>query len=158
MELLVAAFVVVGLIVVAGRFLFRSKSGEIVLPAMLDKDRTACGRCRRVTGLRLWEREEPENDEVAGSAGVPPASTAVPGWSGAPASTVVAWPDADPGPRAVGQLAARPPRRRRQASDRPSADPADPADSIGGHWPNRLAALLADRRPSSMIALTRVAA
>ena len=98
MELLVAALVVVGLLVVAGRFLFRSKSGEIVLPAILDES-VGMWALRRITGLRLWEREEPSDDEDAGSAAVPPASTAGPGWSGTPASTAVAWPEADPNAR-----------------------------------------------------------
>jgi PKD domain len=136
-ELLVAALVVVGLLVVAGRFLFRSKSGEIVLPAILDES-VGMWALRRVTGLRLWERQVPADDEVAGSATVPPGSTAAPGWSGAPASTAVAWPDADPNAR---YQSAR--RSAAAASGAVAGTPAGPSATAGSHWPNRLAVLLA---------------
>ena len=129
MELLVAALVVVGLLVVAGRFLFRSKSGEIVLPAMLDKS-VGMWALRRITGLRLWEREEPADDEDAGSAGVPPASTG-PGWSGTPASTAVAWPDADPNAR---YQSARRSAATAAAGGSVAGTPAGPA-TVGSRWP-----------------------
>ena len=137
MELLVAALVVVGLIVVAGRFLFRSRSGEIVLPAILDES-VGMWAIRRVTGLRLWEHEDQPDDEVAASAAAPPGSAAGAGWS-APATTAVAWPDADPNARY--QSARR--SAAAAAAGGVAGTPAGPAATIGSRWPNRLAMLLA---------------
>ena len=130
-ELLVAALVVVGLLVVAGRFLFRSKSGEIVLPAILDES-VGMWALRRVTGLRLWERDAPADDEVAGSAADPPGSTAAPGWSGAPASTAVAWPDADPNAR---YQSARRSAAAAAAGGSVAGTPPGPAATVGSRWP-----------------------
>jgi hypothetical protein len=136
-ELLVAALVVVGLLVVAGRFLFRSPSGKIVLPAFLDES-VGMWALRRITGLRLWEREEPADDEVAGA--VPPGSTAGSGWPGAPASTAVAWPDPDPNAR---YQAARRSAAAAAAGGAVAGTPAGPSTTVGSRWPNRLAILLA---------------
>jgi hypothetical protein len=114
-EFLVAALIVAVLLVVAGRFLFRSPSGEVVLPSVIDES-VGMWALRRVTGLRLWERPDPNEDARA-------------------AAEAVAWPDAD--------ARARYEASRGIAAASASGAALGTRGASRNRWPNRLAALLA---------------
>jgi hypothetical protein len=116
-ELLVAALIAAVLLVVAGRFLFRSPSGKVVLPSVIDES-VGMWALRRITGLRLWERPDPDEEAAA-------------------AAAAVAWPD----PEARARYEAS--RRAGAAGGVALRNPAGSPSTAGSRWPNRLAALLA---------------
>jgi hypothetical protein len=137
-ELIVGGLVVVGLLLVAGRFLLRSDTGQVVLPRVVDNS-IGLWALRRVTRRPLWERPDEDAATAAGPAIANAAgASATDGESSPPAvkptrSVVsMARPVVDP----VADVA------RRAATVASAAIPGAEESPIGGAWPNRLAALM----------------
>lgn len=143
-ELIVGGLAVIGLLLVAGRFVLRSDTGQVALPRIVD-DSIGLWALRRITRRPLWARPNGDTETLVGASLAASSDVA----SGAPMG------DGEPQPRTVKSTRSvtsltRPvvdpvaDVARRAAAAASIAIPAPGAEEapIGGAWPNRIAALL----------------